>query len=67
MNCESCERMTRAETEIKNLKEVTGDVDQKVDQLILEVARMKATTIALQVLSPLAVGLIVYFVTRGAS
>lgn len=65
MNCESCERMTRAETEITNLKELTGGMDQKVDQLIVEVAKSKTTSIVLNLVSPLAVGLIVYLVTRG--
>lgn len=65
MNCESCERMTRAETEITNLKELTGGMDQKVDQLIVEVAKSKTTSIILNLVSPIAVGLIVYLVTRG--
>jgi len=65
LNCESCERMTRAETEITNLKELTGGMDQKVDQLIVEVAKSKTTSIVLNLVSPLAVGLIVYLVTRG--
>ncbi len=65
MNCESCERMTRAETEITNLKELTGGMDTKVDQLIVKVAKLNVTSIILNILSPVAVGLIVYLVTKG--
>ena len=32
MNCESCERMTRAETEITNLKEGADRMEKKLDR-----------------------------------
>ena len=57
--------MTKAETEIKNLKGLTSGMDTKVDQLIVEVAKSKVISIILNILSPLAVGLIVYIVTKG--
>ena len=62
--CTSCERMATAETKIDKLEELTGGVDTKVDQLIVEVAKAKITSIVLNLVSPLAVGLIVYLVTR---
>lgn len=66
VNCEQCERMTKAETEIANLKELTGGMDEKLDKVILEVAKSKSMSVILNIVSPLAVGLIVYLVTRGA-
>ena len=57
--------MTKAETEIRNLKGLTGSMDTKVDQLIVKVAKLNVTSIILNILSPVAVGLIVYLVTRG--
>jgi len=65
LTCESCERMTRAETKIKSLEELTGGMDTKVDQLIVEVAKSKVISIILNIVSPIAVGLIVYLVTKG--
>ncbi len=64
-DCKSCERMTKAETEIKNLKGLTSGMDSKVDQLIVEVAKAKITSIVLNLVSPVLVGLIVYLVTKG--
>ena len=58
-------RLTKAETEIKNLKGLTDGMDTKVDQLIVEVAKSKITSIVLNLVSPALVGLIVYLVTRG--
>jgi hypothetical protein len=58
--------MLRAETEIKNLKGLTSGMDTKVDQLIIEVAKAKITSIVLDLASPVLVGLIVYLVTKGA-
>jgi hypothetical protein len=65
LTCESCERMTRAETKIKNLEELTGGMDKKVDQLMLDFARAKNALLLLNIMSPIAVGLIVYIVTKG--
>lgn len=64
-DCTSCERMTRAETEIANLKELTDGMDKKVDQLMLDLAKTKNALILLNIISPLTVGLIVFLVTRG--
>ena len=59
------ERLTKAEAEIKNLKGLTDGMDTKVDQLIVEVAKSKITSIVLNLVSPALVGLIVYLVTKG--
>lgn len=59
------ERLTRAETKIKNLEGLTEGMDKKVDQLMLDFARAKNALMILNIISPLTVGLIVYFVTRG--
>jgi len=56
-----------AETKIDKLEELTGGMDTKVDQLIIEVTRSKVTSIILNLLSPLVVGLVVYLVTKGGA
>lgn len=65
-DCTSCERMTKAETKIENMEGLTGGMDKKVDQLIIDVAKAKITSIVLNLVSPVLVGLIVYLVTKGA-
>lgn len=59
------ERLTRAETKIKNLEGLTEGMDKKVDQLMLDFARAKNALLLLNIMSPIAVGLIVYIVTKG--
>ena len=61
------ERLTRAETKIKSLEGLTEGMDKKVDQLMLDFARAKNALLLLNLMSPLAVGLIVYIVTKGVS
>ena len=64
-DCMSCERMATAETKIGQLEVTTGGMVAKVDQLIVEVVRAKIMSAVLNIISPIAVGLIVYLVTRG--
>lgn len=66
VDCISCERMAEAETEIKNLKGLTSGMDTKVDQLMIDFAKAKNALILLNIISPVAVGLIVFLVTKGS-
>jgi len=63
-DCTSCERMATAETKIGQLEVLTEGMDAKVDKLIVEVVRAKILSAVLNVVSPIAVGLAVYLVTR---
>ena len=63
-DCDSCERMTKAEVEILNLKGLTAGMDVKVDKLLLDVAHSQILSLVVGVLSPVVVGLIVYIVTK---
>lgn len=63
-DCTSCERMAEAETEIKNLKGLTGDMDRKVDQLMLSLAFTKNLLIVVNIVSPIFAGLVVYLLTK---
>lgn len=64
-DCTSCERMKEAEIKIEKLEELTGGMDAKVDKLIVEVVRAKILSTLLNLISPIAVGLIVYLLTKG--
>lgn len=41
MNCESCERMTRAETKIDNLEGLTDNMDKKIDRVDGKIDQLK--------------------------
>jgi hypothetical protein len=57
--------MKEAEIKIEKLEELTGGMDAKVDKLIVEVVRAKILSTLLNLISPIAVGLIVYLLTKG--
>ena len=63
-DCTSCERMTKAEVEINGLKRQVDGMQEKLDTLIVEVAKSRITSVILNIVSPVTIGLIVYVLTK---
>jgi len=56
--------MTKAEVEINGLKRQVDGMQEKLDTLIVEVAKSRITSVILNIVSPVTIGLIVYVLTK---